>query len=126
MRGDHTSVVIVQSDSWFSSHQRQHLNYEDPLAKDKFGVAGPSGLDADQEEASEDDSSLAGSPSPTRKSKRFCAVCDTEDAEQWYKCPMGLGEPTLSKKEKTLCPSCANQWRHCKPFKSILDGMPAK
>ena len=79
-------------------------------------------MDADQEEASEDDSSLAGTPPPNRKLKRFCAVCLVEDAEQWYKCPAGLGEATVGRKEKTLCQSCAIQWRHCKicPFCVLL------
>ncbi|CAD6584534.1 MAG: putative PHD type zinc finger protein with BAH domain-containing protein [Cyphobasidiales sp. Tagirdzhanova-0007] len=102
-------------------HQRQHLNYEDPLAKDKFGVAGPSGLDADQEEASEDDSSLAGSPSPTRKSKRFCAVCDTEDAEQCEEDGKEQNGESLPKSVTVRYGEASINWNH--PYREPFGGL---
>ena len=108
----------------YKGPERQYMHHEDPLVKDKFAVAEPSGIEAEEQLVNKEDldvdvdaeeaSSLAGTPPPgTRKMKRFCAVCMTEEAEKWYKCPDGVGDQEIQRKNKTMCQSCAIQWRHC-------------
>lgn len=128
----------------FKGPQRQYMHHEDPLVKDKFAAIEPSGIEADEEHEQKkpdkeevplheedsappelvdevDISSLAGSPPPgTKRQKRSCAICLTEEAKEWYKCPDGIGDQEAQKKQKTMCESCAIQWRHCQRIISAL------
>ena len=102
-------------------YQKRFMHLEDP-AQDKFAAAGPQGIEAEHgellivEEDEDGDSSVVEDPpaSDGSRARHQCAVCSTEKADVWYRCPEGLGALEATGKDRYLCPSCSTQWRRCK------------
>ncbi|KAL8280660.1 hypothetical protein RQP46_006983 [Phenoliferia psychrophenolica] len=62
---------------------------------------------------SDDEGSVCGPPSTAAaKRARKCAVCATQVAPRWYRCPEQIGTPTKTTDIHVMCQDCGLRWRH--------------
>lgn len=102
----------------------ERFMHSDDPERDIFAAAGPQGSGATQREVvGNDDGETSviedySAPESGKRWRRVCAICSTDNATVWYRCPEGLGEvpPAEACKERAMCPSCSIQWRHCELF----------
>lgn len=109
-------------------YQKRFMHLEDP-AQDKFAAAGPQGIEAEHgeyltpEDEDADTSEIEAASGGMKKSRYQCAVCSTDKADAWYRCPEGLGESEAAPRDRSICSSCSIQWRHCK-FVTDIESHP--